>query len=322
VAQSFGSRLRPSDEIIVSVLEHHSNLIPWQMVSEQTGAALKYVRLNDQESFDYDHFLSLLSCKTKIVAVAQVSNVLGVENPIRDICVAAHSAGAAVLVDSCQFAPHAPLDVQSLGADFVVFSGHKMCGPLGIGVLYGRRALLEALPARDGGGGMAERVDQNHFTASPLPHRFEAGTPNIAGAVGLAEACDYLDSISDSAGRRRGMVAVSQWSEYLGEYMYNQLQDNIPNIRIYGPPPSVSPRTAGIVSFSVRGLHSGDISGLLGDLDICVRSGKHCAQPLYDALNCDAREGGSVRASTYLYNTKEDVDILVDGVNKVCNKLR
>lgn len=293
VALSYGQQLQRGDEIILSVMEHHSNLVPWQMLAQRSGAILKFVPLSPEMTFDYAHYESLLSAKTKMVAVAHVSNVLGTINPIDRIIQAAHRVGAVVLVDACQSVPHMPIDVQALEADFLVASAHKMCGPTGIGFLYGKRDLLTTMPPVYGGGEMIETVSLESSTYAPPPARFEAGTPAIAEAIGLGAACEYLQSI--------GMDRVWAHEQHLGRYLYDQLTA-LPELTIYGPGRDL-PR-GGLVAFNARHVHAADLSFFLDQDGVAVRTGHHCAQPLHGLLGA----AGSVRASLYFYNNQNDVD--------------
>ena len=319
VAMSWGQRLRPGDEIILTVMEHHANLVPWQMLAQHTGAVLKFVQLTPSMEFDMDHFHSLLSPRTKMVAFAHVSNVLGCVNPAREITAAAHRVGAVVLLDACQSVPHMPVDVQALGADFVVASAHKMCGPTGIGFLYGKKALLESMPPVSGGGEMIDIVELTHSTYALPPCRFEAGTPPIAEAIGLGAACEYLSMI--------GMQRIHEHETQLGAYLYSQLAA-INSLDLYGPPPtttsSINPTTtshktdstttsihsprAGLVAFNSKTIHAADLAFFLDQEGIAVRTGHHCAQPLHRALKIP----GSIRASLYFYNSQQDVDVFAE----------
>lgn len=301
VALSYGQRFQPGDEIILSVMEHHSNLVPWQMLAQRTGAILKFVPLSPEMTFDYAQYESLLSAKTKIVAVAHVSNVLGTINPIDRIVGAAHRVGAAVLVDACQSVPHMPINVQALDVDFLVASGHKMCGPTGIGFLYGKRDLLNAMPPVYGGGEMIETVSFESSTYAPAPARFEAGTPAIAEAIGLGAACEYLQTI--------GMQRIMDHEHQLCRYLYEQLA-SIPELTLYGPGRG-HPR-GGLVAFNAHHVHAADLSFFLDQDGVAVRTGHHCAQPLHGLLGA----AGSVRASLYFYNNQDDVDGFVSALRR------
>jgi len=305
VAQGFSLpgpfQLQPGDEIILSVAEHHSNLVPWQMTASKTGAVLKFVQLTQDMQLDMDHYRSLLSSRTKIVALSHASNVLGVVQPVRDIIQAAHSVGARVLLDSCQAVPHMAVDVQQLEVDFLVASSHKMCGPTGIGFLYGRLELLNSLPPSAGGGEMIDTVELYSSTYASSPSRFEAGTPPIAEAVGLGAACEYLSAI--------GMDKVEQHDAQLGRYLYEQLRE-VGGLELYGPDPRTDgvSRT-GLVAFNAKSVHSADLSFFLDQEGVAVRTGHHCTQPLHKILGVP---GGSVRASLYFYNDKSDVDKFIE----------
>jgi cysteine desulfurase/selenocysteine lyase len=300
VAQSWGQRLKPGDEIILSVMEHHSNLVPWQMVAQRTGAVLKFVKLNSTMEFDLDHYFTLLSEKTKLVAVSFASNVLGTCNPVKQIVAGAKAVGATVLLDACQAVPHMPVDVQALGVDFIAASGHKMCGPTGIGFLYGRLDLLKSMPPVLGGGEMIDRVELETSTYAQPPSRFEAGTPAIAEAVGLGAACEYLSKI--------GMEKIHEHEATLGAYLYSELA-KIDGLTLYGPPaePGTFKRT-GLVAFNSNNVHATDLSFFLDQEGVAVRTGHHCTQPLHSILGA----AGSIRASLYFYNNQEDVDYFIE----------
>jgi cysteine desulfurase/selenocysteine lyase len=290
-------QLTPGDEILLTVMEHHSNIIPWQIVAARSGATLKYAQLRkDDNLLDMVDFRNKLSSKTKLVAVAHVSNVLGCANPINDIIQAAHDVGARVLVDGCQGVGHCKVDVQASDADFYVASGHKMCGPTGVGFLYAKEAHLQAMVPVFGGGGVADEVTLSTTKYLPPPHRLEAGTPAIAEVVGLDSACRYLESVE--------IHKVHEHCKRLGQYMYDELVA-VPDVVVYGS----AQRESGIVSFAHARIHPTDLSALLDVDGICVRSGLHCAHPLHQALPFGDR--GTVRASAYLYNSREDVDIFV-----------
>ncbi|HEP1843320.1 TPA: cysteine desulfurase [Streptococcus suis] len=300
VAQFAKEILQPDQEVIISVQEHHSNIIPWQQACQQTGAKLRYVTLKDGE-LDMDHLRSLLSSKTKFVSLAHVSNVLGGVVPIGEIAELVHQVGAYLVVDGAQSTPHMAIDVQDLDVDFFAFSGHKMLGPTGIGVLYGKQELLEQMSPVEFGGEMIEFVYEQYATWKELPWKFEAGTPNIAGAIGLAAAIDYLNDI--------GMEHVQQHEEELIAYIWPKLQA-IPGLTIYGSQ-DVSKRT-GLIAFNLDDLHPHDVATALDYEGVAVRAGHHCAQPLLSYLQVPA----TVRASFYIYNTKADCDKLVDALLK------
>lgn len=293
VAYSWGmSQLQAGDEIVLTVMEHHSNLVPWQWVAQRTGATLRFVRLTPQETFDLEHYQSLLSNRTKLVACAYVSNMLGCVNPVADIIRLAHHWGAKVLLDACQAVPHMPVDVQALDCDWLVASGHKMCGPTGAGFLYGKADLLRQMPPFLGGGEMISEVFYEYSTYADLPHKFEAGTPAIAEAIMLGAAVDYLQNL--------GLENIHAYEQELVSYLWQQLQ-GIPGIRLFGPPP---PHRAGLVAFTLADVHPHDLSTLLDEAGIAIRAGHHCTQPLHRYLNISA----SARASLYFYNTPAEID--------------
>lgn len=300
VAYSWGmNTLQRGDEIILSVMEHHSNLVPWQLVAQRTGAVLKFVELTETEDFDFEQFQSLLSDKTKLVSVVHVSNTLGCMNPVREICAAAHHYGAKVLIDACQSAPHWPLDVQAIDCDWLVASGHKMCAPTGIGFLYGKLALLQAMPPFLGGGEMIADVFLDHSTYAELPHKFEAGTPAIGEAIALGAAIDYLTAI--------GMEKINAYEEELTAYLFKQL-NQIPAIRIYGPQPQDDGSgRAALAAFTAGDIHPHDLATLLDQAGIAIRSGHHCTQPLHRYLQI----ASTARVSLYFYNTREEIDLFI-----------
>jgi cysteine desulfurase / selenocysteine lyase len=297
VAYSWGlNTLKAGDEIILSVMEHHSNLIPWRMIAEKTGAVIRYVELTDEEGFDLEQYKSLLSAKTKLVAVVHISNTLGCINPVAEISRLAHQAGAKVLIDACQSVPHFPIDVRAIDCDWLVASGHKMCAPTGIGFLYGKQEILEAMPPFFGGGEMIGEVYLDRFTTAELPHKFEAGTPAIGEAIALGCAVDYLMGL--------GMDNIHAYEEELTAYLFKKLEQ-IPDLRIYGPKPNAMGQgRAALASFNVEGIHASDLSTLLDHEGIAIRSGHHCTQPLHRLFNAS----GSARASLYFYNTREEID--------------
>jgi cysteine desulfurase/selenocysteine lyase len=300
VAQSYArTRLTAGDEIIVSALEHHANIVPWQMVCEQTGATLKVAPINARGEFLYDEYLKLLSPRTKIVAVAHVSNALGTILPVKKIVDAAHAQGAVVLVDGAQAVPHSHVDVRALGCDFYAFSGHKVYGPTGIGVLYGREELLQAMPPWQGGGDMILTVAFDKTTYNDLPAKFEAGTPNISGAIGLAAAMDYVESL--------GIDRIAAHEHHLVELASAELQQ-MPGIQLVG----TAPIKASIVSFVMDGVHPHDLGTILDHEGVAVRTGHHCAMPLMTFLGLPA----TVRASFAVYNTENDVKSLVAALGK------
>lgn len=297
VAYSWGNaNLQAGDEIILSVMEHHSNLIPWQLLAQRTGAVLKFVQLTATEEFDFDHYRSLLSDKTKLVSVVHVSNTLGCINPVQEITAAAHHYGAKVLIDACQSAPHMPLDVQAIDCDWLVASGHKMCGPTGIGFLYGKLPLLRSMPPFLGGGEMIADVFLDQATYADLPHKFEAGTPAIAEAIALGAAIDYLTGI--------GMDRIHAYEEELTAYLFERLAE-IPEIRTYGPKPTANGGgRAALAAFTAGEVHPHDLSTILDQAGVAIRAGHHCTQPLHRILKAQS----TARASLYFYNTKEEID--------------
>ncbi|MEB3189811.1 MAG: SufS family cysteine desulfurase [Snowella sp.] len=305
VAYSWGlNTLKPGDEIITSVMEHHSNLVPWQMVARKTGAVIKFVGLTDNEEFDLQQFQGLLSEKTKLVTIVHISNTLGCINPVQEITHLAHQVGAKVLIDACQSLPHCPMDVQAINCDWLVASGHKMCAPTGIGFLYGKEAILEAIPPFFGGGEMISEVFFDHFTCGELPHKFEAGTPAIGEAIALGAAIDYLTAL--------GMDKIHDYEEELTAYLFKKL-GQIPNLRIYGPQPNYKGQgRAALASFNVEGIHASDLATLLDQDGIAIRSGHHCTQPLHRLFGAS----GSARASLYFYNTQAEIDRFIQSLTQ------
>jgi cysteine desulfurase / selenocysteine lyase len=294
-----GSTLKPGDEIILSVMEHHSNLIPWQLVAQRTGAVLKFVELTETQEFDLEHFQSLLSDKTKLVAVVHVSNTLGCINPVKEIVELAHRHGARVLIDACQSVPHMPVDVQAIGCDWLVASGHKMCAPTGIGFLYGKLDLLRAMPPFLGGGEMIADVFLDHATYADLPHKFEAGTPAIAEAIALGAAVDYLTDI--------GMDTIHAYEQELTTHLYQRLAE-IPEITTYGPNPNAdASNRASLAAFTAGSVHPHDLSTILDQAGIAIRAGHHCTQPLHRHLAAQS----TARASLYFYNTRDEIDVFI-----------
>ncbi len=285
-------------------MEHHSNLVPWQIIAQKTGAVLKYVGLTPEETFDFEQYKSLLSEKTKLVTVVHVSNTLGNVNPVEEITKLAHENGSKVLIDACQSVPHQKIDVQALDCDWLVASGHKMCAPTGIGFLYGKQAILEEMQPFLGGGEMINEVFLDHFTCGELPHKFEAGTPAIAEAIGLGAAIDYLTDI--------GMDNIHAYEAELTAYLFTKLTE-IPNLRIYGVKPDENGEgRAALAAFNVEGLHASDLATLLDHEGIAIRSGHHCTQPLHRLFDAS----GSARASLYFYNTREEIDVFVKGLQE------
>ncbi|WP_035646328.1 aminotransferase class V-fold PLP-dependent enzyme [Flavobacterium sp. ASV13] len=299
VANGFASILKPGDEVVVSSLEHHSNIVPWQMLCEKTGTVLKVIPINDNGELIIEEFDKLLSDKTKIVTVNHISNALGVINPIKYIIDKAHAVGAAVLIDGAQAVPHLKPNVQELDCDFYAFSGHKMCGPTGTGILYGKEEWLNKLPPYQGGGEMIKEVTFEKTTYADLPHKFEAGTPNIAGGIVLGTAIDYLNEI--------GFDKIHEYENELLEYATKRLNE-IEGIRIYGN----TKNKASVVSFNIDGIHPYDIGSIIDKLGIAVRTGHHCAQPIMNFFCIP----GTIRASFSFYNTKEEIDAMVDAVKK------
>jgi len=301
VAQSYGRTvLKTGDEILLSWLEHHSNIVPWQLVAEQTGAVIKVVSINELGEIDQDEYARLLSSRTKIVAVGHVSNALGTINPIKSMIAQAHAAGAVVLVDGAQAAPHLAIDVQDLDCDFYVLSSHKMFGPTGTGVLYGRKRLLEAMPPYQGGGDMIANVTFEKTLYNQVPYKFEAGTPNIAGVAGFGAAIDYLSTMDRQA-------ALAHEDDVLA-YATAKVRD-LAGTRIIGE----ARHKTGVLSFLIEGVHPHDAGTILDQQGIAVRTGQHCAQPVMDKFCIPA----TIRASLAIYNTREDIDALVKGLHKV-----
>ena len=293
------SNLQPGDEVILSVMEHHSNLIPWQLLAQRTGAVLKFVELTETQEFNLEQFKSLLSDKTKLVSVMHVSNTLGCINPVQEIAAIAHRAGARVLIDACQSVPHLPVDVQAIDCDWLVASGHKMCGPTGIGFLYGKLDLLRSMPPFLGGGEMIADVFLDHATYADLPHKFEAGTPAIAEAIALGAAVDYLSNL--------GLDRIHAYEEELTAYLFQQLQE-IPQIKIYGPQPTAEGKgRAALAAFTAGEVHPHDLSTILDQAGVAIRAGHHCTQPLHRYLKIQS----TARASLYFYNTHEEIDSFV-----------
>ncbi len=299
VASGFTAFLKPDDEVMVSALEHHSNIVPWQMACEKTGAKLVVIPMNEKGELILSEYERLLSDKTKMVTVNHISNALGTINPIQWMIEKAHEAGAAVLIDGAQAAPHLKPDVQELDCDFYVFSGHKICGPTGTGILYGKEAWLNKLPPYQGGGEMIATVTFEKTTYAGLPHKFEAGTPNIAGGIVLGAAIDYLNEI--------GFENIAAYEHELLEYGTKKLLE-IEGLTIYG---TASQKTS-VISFNLDGIHPYDVGTIIDKLGIAVRTGHHCAQPIMDFYQIP----GTLRASFAFYNTKEEIDALVEAVKR------
>lgn len=306
VASSYGRKFfQAGDEILISAMEHHSNIVPWQMVAEQTGAILKVIPVNDRGELIMEEFDQLLSEKTKMVAVVHVSNSLGTINPVKEIIDKAHALNVPVLIDGAQAIPHMEIDVQALDADFYVFSAHKIFGPTGIGILYGKEDLLNAMPPYQGGGEMIDRVTFEKTTYNHLPHKFEAGTPDISGAVGLGAAIEYIEKI--------GHDAIGAYEQELLDYAMERLE-KIDGIRFIGQ----AAQKASVISFLIDGTHPYDVGTILDKMGVAVRTGHHCTQPLMDRFEIP----GTIRASFAFYNNKADIDRLVEAVEKAAQMLR
>lgn len=304
VATGSTSFLKEGDEVLVSAMEHHSNIVPWQMLCERTGATLKVIPMNLEGELVMEEYHNLLSDKTKLVFCNHVSNALGTINPIEEIIEAAHKVGAAVLIDGAQAAAHIKADLQALDVDFYTVSAHKMCGPTGVGMLYGKEEWLKKLPPYQGGGEMIAEVTFEKTTYADLPHKFEAGTPNISGGIAFGAALDYMNSI--------GFDAIAQYEDELVRYATEQLLA-IEGLKIYG----TATHKTSVISFNIEGVHPYDIGTIVDKLGIAVRTGHHCAQPIMDFYQIP----GTVRASFSFYNTKEEVDKLVEGVTRARNML-
>lgn len=300
VASTWGrTNVRAGDLIVLTIMEHHSNIVPWQILAEEKGARIEYVDIDDGGQLRLDQFHALLERGPKMVAFAQVSNTLGTINPYREMTAAAKAAGATVLIDGAQGVPHIGIDVRETGCDFYAFSGHKMLGPTGIGILYGRRELLEAMPPYQGGGGQIRSVFLDHTDYAELPDKFEAGTPAIAEVIGLGAAVDYLQGV--------GFDAIHGHEERLADYAFEALSE-VNGLRVIGPP---TPQQAGVLSLDLQGVHPHDVSTILDRHNVCVRAGHHCAMPLMHRLDVP----GTTRASFYLYTTREEIDRLVVGLH-------
>jgi cysteine desulfurase/selenocysteine lyase len=303
VASGFSELLEEGDEIIVSALEHHSNIVPWQMLCEKTGAVLKVIPMNEEGQLIMSEFKNLLSNKTKLVFVNHISNALGTINPIEEIIFKAHAVNAAVLIDGAQACPHIKPDVQSLDVDFYVASAHKMCGPTGVGILYGKEEWLNKLPPYQGGGEMIAEVTFEKTTYADLPHKFEAGTPNICGGIAFGAAIDYMNNL--------GFEHIANYENQLLEYATSKLLE-IDGLKIYGNGNKTS-----VISFNIGDIHPYDIGTIVDKLGIAVRTGHHCAQPIMDFYKIP----GTVRASFAFYNTKEEIDIFIDAVKRAAMML-
>ena len=305
VAYSFGETLTEGDEIIISVMEHHSNIVPWQLLCERKKCVLKVIPINQKGELLLDAFDQLLSNRTKIVAITHISNALGTINPIEEIIEKSHAVGAKVLIDGAQSVQHTKVDVQALNCDFYVFSGHKVFGPTGVGILYGKKELLDAMPPYQGGGDMIAKVTFEKTTYNELPHKFEAGTPNISGGIGLGKAIEFLEQLD--------MDAVQQYENELLNYAQVELL-KIEGLQIIG----TAAHKTSVVSFIVDGLHPFDVGTLLDKQGIAVRTGHHCTQPVMDFFKIP----GTIRASFAFYNTKEEIDLLVNGLKRSVAMLR
>ena len=304
VANGFSSLLKKGDEILVSAMEHHSNIVPWQMLCERTGTILKVIPMNQEGELLMDEYDDLLSDKTKLVFCNHISNALGTINPIAEIIEKAHGVGAAVLIDGAQAAPHIVADFQKLEVDFYTVSAHKICGPTGVGMLYGKEEWLNKLPPYQGGGEMIAEVTFEKTTYADLPHKFEAGTPNICGGIAFGAALDYMNSI--------GFDAIAKYEHELLQYATKELL-KIEGLKIYG----TAKNKTSVISFNIQNAHPYDIGSILDKLGIAVRTGHHCAQPIMDFYKIP----GTVRASFSFYNTKDEVDVLVEGVRKARSML-
>ncbi len=300
VAYAWGlAELGPEDEVVTTQMEHHSSLVTWQQIGKKTGAEVKYIRIDEEGYLDMDHAKELITDDTAMVSVAHVSNTLGTINPVSELAELAHDHGAYIFVDGAQSVPHQPVDVEAIDADFFAFSGHKMCSPTGIGVLYGKRELLESMQPYLYGGSMVRKVTYEETTFEELPWKFEAGTPVIGQGIALAAACDYLDEI--------GLERIQRHEHELAEYAYDRLTE-FEDITVYGPP---GDDRVGLVSFNLDSVHAHDLSSILNDHAVAIRAGDHCTQPLHDTLDTAA----SARASFYLYNTREEIDALIEGID-------
>ena len=305
IASGYTSLLKKGDELLISALEHHSNIVPWQMVCERTGAHLKVIPMTEMGTLDMEAFDTLLNSKTALVFVNHVSNALGTVNPIEQIISKAHAVGAEVLIDGAQACPHIKPDVKELDADYYVTSAHKLCGPTGVGMLYGKAELLNKLPPYQGGGEMIATVTFEKTTYADLPHKFEAGTPNIAGGIAFGAALDYMNSI--------GFKEIAAYEEELLNHATTALKQ-ISGVKIYG---EASEKTA-VISFNLKGIHPYDIGSILDQMGIAVRTGHHCAQPIMDFFQIP----GTVRASFSFYNTKDEIDRMVEGLKKAISMLQ
>lgn len=305
IAYSWGmANLEAEDEVILTVMEHHSNLIPWQMIAQRTGAVLKFVGLTATEEFDLEQFKALLNPKTKLVSLVHCSNTLGCLSPVEEVIRLAHAQGTRVLVDACQSAPHLPLDVQAMDCDWLVASGHKMCAPTGIGFLYGKAEVLRSMPPFLGGGEMIADVFLDHATYADIPHKFEAGTPAIGEAIALGAAVDYLMGL--------GMDKIHAYEAELTQYLFQRLEE-VPTLRTYGPKPQADGSgRAALAAFTTGEVHPHDLSTILDQSGIAIRAGHHCTQPLHRELGAQS----TARASLYFYNTKEEIDTCIEALKE------
>ena len=304
ISNGFTGFLKEGDEIIVSQLEHHSNIVPWQMLCEKTGAIMKVIPMNEKGDLDLSEFSDLLGNKTKVVFVNHVSNALGTVNPIETIIEKSHKAGAAVLIDGAQAAPHFEIDVRKLDVDFYVCSAHKLCGPTGVGILYGKKEWLEKLPPYQGGGEMIDQVSFEKSTYADLPNKFEAGTPNISGVIASGIALDYINKL--------GLANIKEYEDYLLDYATAKLKE-IDGIKIYGE----SRTKVSVISFNIGEIHPYDIGSVIDNLGIAVRTGHHCAQPIMDYFDIP----GTIRVSFSFYNTIDEINILIDALKKASKML-
>lgn len=307
VAYSWGrANIQTGDEILLTEMEHHANLVPWQMLAEEKGAVLRFIPFMEDGTLDLSDLDSLLNEKTRLFSFTAMSNVFGTITPVKELVKAGHAVGAVVMVDAAQSVPHLLVDVQDLNCDFLAFSGHKMCGPTGIGVLYGKRELLEAMPPFMGGGDMIRRVHLTHSTWNEIPWKFEAGTPSIAEAIGLGTAVDYLTSI--------GMENIHAHEQFITNYALEALSE-VPGVSLYGPPAA---QKGGVAAFTLKGVHPHDIAELVDKDGIAIRAGHHCAMPLHKKLGVSA----TARASFYLHTTTEEIDKLVESLHRVRSVFR
>lgn len=304
ISNGFTGFLKEGDEIIVSQLEHHSNIVPWQMLCEKTGAIMKVIPMNEKGDLDLSEFSALLGNKTKVVFVNHVSNALGTVNPIETIIEKSHNAGAAVLIDGAQAAPHFEIDVRKLDVDFYVCSAHKLCGPTGVGILYGKKEWLEKLPPYQGGGEMIDQVSFEKSTYADLPNKFEAGTPNISGVIASGIALDYINKL--------GLTNIKEYEDYLLDYATAKLEE-IDGIKIYGE----SKTKVSVISFNIGKIHPYDIGSVIDNLGIAVRTGHHCAQPIMDYFDIP----GTIRISFSFYNTIDEINILIDALKRASKML-